>query len=301
MLWSTLSGKPPLIIAHRGASGLFPEHTITGYRAAIEQGADFIEPDLVFTRDGHLVARHDPFLSPTTDVARHPEFQKKKRWSWAFHRYDWFVEDFTLAELKTLRVCQRWSSRSHADDGKHTIPTFDEVVTFAITNSVEVPVGLFPEAKHPQHFKRLGFDFASSILTGINKHNVASRALPLFVQSFDSKFLKFLRAQTETPLMLLLDKSIFYQFCSKSIAQYATAIGPEKSLVAKRRRSTGLLEAAHQQGLQVFIYTVRDDLPGLDFKSAEEELEFYFRLGVDGVFTDHPQTAVRLRSTLMTI
>lgn len=299
MLWSTLSREPPLIIAHRGASGLFPEHTIKSYSAAIAQGADFIEPDLVITRDGYLVALHDPFLSSTTDVTLRPKFQNKKRWSWKFRRYDWFVEDFTLAELTTLRVRQRRSERSHAYDGKYTIPTFDEVAMLAATSGTDRSVGLFPEVKYLKHFKRLGFDFVPSLLTIHKKHSVASRSLPMIVQSFDSEFLKCLRMQTEIPLMLLLNKSIFYSFCSKSIARYATAIGPEKSLVAKHRRSTGLLESAHQQGLQVFIYTIRDDHPGPDFKNVEEELEFYFRLGVDGVFTDHPQTAVRLRAAFM--
>ncbi|HXV73368.1 MAG TPA: glycerophosphodiester phosphodiesterase family protein, partial [Sphingomonadales bacterium] len=213
---------------------------------------------------------------------------------------DWFVEDFTLAELKTLRTRQRWPGRPHADDGKFEIPTFDEVLLLAKTKAGETgrPVGIFPEAKHPKHFARLGHDFAAALLDGLKAHGIGWPEHPVIIQSFDPWILRRLKPHTAFPLMLLLGDNFRFRFRLRGMAKYAAAIGPDKRLVAEGKRPTGLLEAAHRQGLAVVIYTVRDDRPGKGFANAEEELAFYFRLGVDGVFTDFPATAKKVRDAV---
>lgn len=298
--WTTLSGAPPLVIAHRGASGHYPEHTLAGYQAAIEQGADYIEPDLGFTRDGVLVARHDPFLSTTTDVAERPEFAAKKRWSWAFLCRDWFIEDFTLTEVKTLRARQRWPKRSKAFDGKFEIPTFAEVLALAKRKAAETgrPVGVFPEAKHPKHFARIGHDFAAPLLNALHACGAGGNDVPIVIQSFDPWILKRLKPRIRFPLMLLLDKDFRFRSRLEGFAKFASAIGPFKGLLSEGKRSTGLLEAAHRLGVAVHIYTIRDDDVGEGFGNVEAELEYFFRLGVDAVFADFPGTAVKVRDAL---
>jgi glycerophosphoryl diester phosphodiesterase len=297
----TLDGKPPIVIAHRGASGLYPEHTLAGYEAAIGQGADFIEPDLMFTRDGVLVARHDAYLSTTTDVAAHPEFLGRRRWSWAFGQRDWFIEDFTLPELKRLRARQRWPGRPQTYDGRFEIPTFDEVLLLAKTQAAERgrPVGVYPEAKYPKHFARRGRDFATPLLGTLKAHGAGGSIVPIIIQSFDPWILKRLKPRTDLPLILLCDLGVFLRARLKRIARFAFGIGPSKTLVARNRRSTGLIEAAHKAGLAVHIYTLRDDQVGEGFRNVEEELEFYYRLGVDGVFADFPASAVEVRKRLV--
>ena len=160
--FKTLTGEQPAIIAHRGASGYLPEHTLEAYTLAIDLGCDFIEPDLVFTKDGHLVVRHEGYLSPSTDVADHPEFADRKKHSKTFGFEDWFTEDFTLEEIKTLHARQAYPGRSREYDGKFLIPTFMEVLELARAKSKEKarPIGVYPETKHPGHYKKLGHDFA---------------------------------------------------------------------------------------------------------------------------------------------
>ena len=165
----TLSGKLPLVIAHRGASGVLPEHTLPAYTRAIEMGADFIEPDLVITKDGHLVARHDRYLSGSTDVSDKPEFANRKRTDPNHKGEDWFIEDFTLAEIKTLRARQPRAGRSKEFDGQYAVPTFDEILEL-LTEARKTTgrdIGIYPETKQPTAFAKVGLRHDEAMLKSL--------------------------------------------------------------------------------------------------------------------------------------
>lgn len=298
--YNTLTGKQPAIIAHRGASGYLPEHTLEAYTLAIDLGCDFIEPDLVFTKDGHIVVRHDGHLSPSTDVAERPEFKKRRKFSKAFGFEDWFVEDFTLEEIKSLRARQAFSGRSKEYDSKFLIPTFEEVLDLARAKSKEKarPIGVYPETKHPRYYKSLGHDFTNPLLSALTSYGFDQEGSRVFIQSFEPMILLRLARITKLPLILLLKENFKGKFLLSVIARYATGIGPAKELLVKNGVSTGLLEKAHEKGLLVHPYTFRNDSIGPGFTNIEEELEFFFKLGVDAVFTDFTDTARAVRQRL---
>jgi glycerophosphoryl diester phosphodiesterase len=260
----------PIVIAHRGASGERPEHTLASYELGAEQGADYIEPDLVATRDGELVCRHENEISGTTDVADHPEFADRRTPD------GWFAHDFTLAELKTLRARERIPDVRPANaeyDGRYEIPTLAEVIALAR----RMGVGIYPETKHPAHHRALGLALEprlSAALDGLD--------IPVYVQSFEAASLRELPG----PRVQLVGRG---PVDVEAIAAYAQAIGPAKQLV-----DAALVDAAHAAGLEVHPYTFRaeprfltDGCPDL-----ASELRRYAALGVDGVFTDHPALAV---------
>lgn len=306
--WSTLSGEPPLIIAHRGASGYFPAHTLEGYARAIELGADYIEPDLVITKDGVLVARHDNFLSTSTDVADHPEFADRKRgprdfgdnawWVPGFGKADWWIEDFTLAELKTLRARQDRPGRTTEYDGQFGIPTFDEIAALARAKSEETgrEIGLYPEAKSPTYHRKIGLEFIGPMLATLDRHGYGGDAPRVFIQCFELDFLKEISGQTKAPLVMLLSRKIEDNPLARptrpnlDLSEYADivdAVGPDKRLLLDRKgRDTGFVAAAHGAGLTVHPWTFRSDSLPKSFATAEAEYEAFFRLGVDGLFTD---------------
>ena len=298
--FKTLSGKQPTIIAHRGASGYLPEHTLEAYTLAIDLGCDFIEPDLVFTKDGHLVVRHEGYLSASTDIARHKEFEGRKKFSKTFGFEDWFTEDFTLEEMKTLRACQAFTGRSRDYDGKFLIPTFEDVLELARQKSREKarPIGVYPETKHPKHYKALGHDFAEPLLNALKAHGFDQEGSRVFIQSFEPLILLKLSKMTKLPLILLLKENFKGKFLLSVIARYATGIGPYKGLLVKNGVSSGLLEKAHRKGLLVHPYTFRNDAVGQGFRDGEAELEFFMNLGVDGIFTDFTDTARVVRRRL---
>lgn len=333
MGWNTLNGEAPLIIAHRGASGYRPEHTLAAYGLAIEQGADVIEPDLVMTRDGVLVARHDRYLSTTTDVADHPAFAARQRPDPAGGddaRTDWWVEDFTLAEIKTLKARQPFAGRSQEFDGLDDIPTFNEILALAQERAAAMgrPVGVYPETKHPAYFASIGLDFADPLLAALD----GFEAGPVFIQSFEPEILKRLRPRTSAHLVQL----VFEQtpgagpnHALEDIAQYADGIGPDKALLLNQsgeRFTPEYIREAHGLGLFVHPWTFRNDQPNprlIDFidrgvitgpdnpapphvadyvnpaiaERPDFELELYFSMGVDGVFTDFPDTAIAVRES----
>ena len=303
--YPTLNGGPPLIIAHRGASGYRPEHTLAGYSLAIEMGADYIEPDLVITKDGHLVARHDNYLSTTTDVADHPEFAEKRRWSPGFTKDDWFVEDFTLAELKTLRARQAFPGRSAEYDGQFEIPTFDEIMALARDRSEALGrrIGVYPETKNPSYFKAIGLDFEVPLLDILDRYGYGEKGAPVFIQSFEKEILQSLRSKTELPLIMLLEPQpedgpiagpITPPVSLERIAEYADGVGPAKSLLlTEDGHDSGFTSAAHALGLAVHAWTFRADRLPEGIVSAREEYLIYFELGVDGVFTDFPDLGRR--------
>ena len=204
----TLDGKPPLVAAHRGASGYLPEVTIEAYVKAIELGADYIELDLVSTKDGVLIARHDPNLAISTDVAQHPEFAARKRTT----RVDgeeqtgWFSGDFTLAEIKTLGAISTDAQRPQEFNGKFKVPTFDEVIALAQRKSQETgrTIGIYPETKNPSYFRLLGLPLEDKMLASLDRAGWNSRSAPVLLQSFEPGSLKYMRSKGSTLRMVQL-------------------------------------------------------------------------------------------------
>lgn len=208
-VFPTLNGKAPLVIAHRGASGYMPDHTLEGYAKAIELGADFIEPDLVATKDGVLIARHEPNLKDTTDVAKRPEFASRKRKMMVDGNEEegWFASDFTLAEIKTLRAIQPRGDRSKAFDGQFQVPTFEEVLALREAKSKETgrQIGVYPETKHPTYHQQLGLSLEKPLVALLQKYKLNRKDAPVFIQSFEAANLKQLRKLTANKLVYLLD------------------------------------------------------------------------------------------------
>lgn len=205
----TLTGEKPLVIGHRGASGYLPDHTLEGYKRAIELGADFIEPDLVATKDGVLVARHEPNITGTTDVSTRAEFasRKTKKVVDGVEEEGWFASDFTLAEIKTLRAIQPLAERDQSHNGKYQIPTLDEVLDLAKSEGSKAgrTVGVYPETKHPTYHVNLGLPLEDRLLATLAKYGYTSKTSPVIVQSFEVANLKYLRTKTQVRLVQLVD------------------------------------------------------------------------------------------------
>jgi len=295
----------PLIIGHRGASGHRPEHTLEGYRLAVEMGADFIEPDLVSTKDGVLIARHENEIGGTTDVADAFPDRKRTKTIDGQSLTGWFTEDFTLSEIKTLRARERLPFRSHAYDGQFHIVTFDEVIDLAqqLGKKVGRPVGVYPETKHPTYFRGIRLPLEEKLLASLQKHGWNRRDAPVFIQSFEQENLRVLRKQTKVRLIQLVSAAAMVEGDGlKNIAAYADGIGPEKRLVVPVNADgslgapTDLVARAHAAGLLVHIWTIRVDkefLPSGYHGRPEAEFEQFRQLGVDGVFTDFPDVAAK--------
>jgi len=303
--WNTLSGEPPLVIAHRGASGELPEHTLAAYERAIAQGADYIEPDLVMTRDGVLIARHDRFLSTTTDIASRPEFADRREERDG--RLDWWAEDLTLAEIRTLRAVQPRAGRPAEHDGEYGIPTFEAVIALAREAGAARGrvVGLYPETKHPAALAALGLDPVPELVRVLRAHGLDGAGAPVFVQSFDPDSLIRLDALIEAPLIQLVfprseldpDAAFEPSVPLETLSAYADGVGPYKLLaVDPAGGDTGYVAAAHAMGLPVHAWTFRDDAPPPDGAGPDAEIRRAFEIGVDGVFTDFPATGVKARA-----
>jgi glycerophosphoryl diester phosphodiesterase len=306
----TAETSRPLIIGHRGASGHRPEHTLEGYRLAAEMGADFIEPDLVSTKDGVLIARHENEIGGTTDVEVKFPARRTTRTIDGQTISGWFTEDFTLAEIKTLRARERLLFRSHAYDGQFAIPTFDEVIELAqrLGRELNRPIGVYPETKHPTYFRGIGLPLEEKLIASLAKHGWDRKDAPVFIQSFEPDSLRLLRGKTSVSLIQLTsDASMLDAAGLKQIAAYADGIGPEKRLVVPIGADgsvgapTDLVQRAHAAGLLVHIWTIRVDkqfLPAGYHGRAEAEFEQFRDLGVDGIFTDFPDVAAKvLRNT----
>jgi glycerophosphoryl diester phosphodiesterase len=207
--YPTLHGAKPLVIGHRGASGYLPEHTLEAYRLAIELGADFIEPDVVVTKDGQLVARHEPNITATTNVAERPEFANRKtsRMVDGVKETGWFVTDFTLAELRTLRAKQSNAARSKANDGQFLVPTLREILDLAKEESAKRgrTIGVYPETKHPTYHVTEGLLIEPRLLKLLAEYGYTQKDSPVIIQSFEVSNLKALRTQTQVRLVQLID------------------------------------------------------------------------------------------------
>ncbi len=319
----------PIIIAHRGASAERPEHTLAAYRLAIEQGADFIEPDLVPTKDGVLVARHENEISGTTDVADHAAFADRR----ATKTIDgqevsgWFTEDFTLAELKTLRARERLPAlrpSNTAFDGQEQIPTFQEIIDLVKVEEQRHGrrIGLYPETKHPSYFAGIGLAIEHRLIHELEVNNYKSREDSVFIQSFEVINLQKLRKLTQIRLVQLAASSggpadkpgtsyadMLTAEGLKKISTYADAIGVEKPLIIPRRpdgelgQPTLLVENARKAGLEVHAWTFRPEnffLPPSLQSSASpvetgrpaKEIRAFIEAGLDGIFSDSVPAAM---------
>jgi glycerophosphoryl diester phosphodiesterase len=353
-------GQRPLVIGHRGASGYLPEHTLESYALAIELGADYIEPDLVATKDGHLIARHEPNMINTTNVKDLPQFAGRKRTLVVdgVAEEGFFASDFTLAEIKQIRAVQAFGERDQGFNGRYQIPTFDEVIRLAKRKGAEEgrTIGVYPETKHPTLHQSLGLPLEDRVLHVLQRHGWNHRSAPVFIQSFEQANLKYLRSKTSVRLVQLVDAddvapdgSVTYAapfdrpydwavagragtfgdlLTPAGLAEvrtYADGIGPWKpylisgacikidagkcidangdGLVNDADRKllppSAVIANAHAQGLLVHPYTFRNEQRRLasDYKGVpvNEYLAFY-EAGVDGLFSDFPDTAVAARS-----
>jgi glycerophosphoryl diester phosphodiesterase len=305
----------PQILAHRGASGYIPEHSLQAYETAMNLQTDYVEPDLCLTKDGVFVALHDVLLDDTTNVAELPEFASYKSTKVVdgVSLTGYFVSDFTHAETQKLSLKQRLSFRTQIYNGFFTIPTLQQITALALDNfnSTQRLVGLYIELKHPSFFKSLGFDMASMLLRELSDAGYAvdlsapsdlKRVLPLVIQCFDAPTLRALRPITSIPLVQLLDPPTPAQLHDgsywsgqtlKEIATYANAVGPEKTYFSTLPLSDGqtAVQSAQEAGLAMHPWTFRAEAQyvGKQFTSfAEEQAYFFFCLGVAGVFTEFP-------------
>jgi glycerophosphoryl diester phosphodiesterase len=302
--WTTRSGEAPQVIAHRGASGRLPEHTEAAYRLALEQGADVLEPDLQMSADGQLIVRRDPYLSTSTDVSERAEFAERKAERGG--REDWWVMDFTAAELRSLKARQVFADRPQDANDRFPMLTFTDFLAFVArqeqTCGCTIPVE--PEVKLPALYGQAGLDPLPALLAALDVHGLNAPAAAVKIQSFDPSFLRRLRPQTPLPLLQLYsgpdDPSGNADGLDlAAIAEFADGIGANKAvLLNPDGPSTGFLERAHALGLDVHVWTVRDDRPPLVGDSVEDELVALYSLGVDAVFTDFPATAVAVREAM---
>ena len=320
-----------LVIGHRGASALRPEHTLASYALAIELGADVIEPDLVATSDGVLVARHENEISGTTNVADKPEFASRRKTK-SIDGSDisgWFTEDFSLAEMKTLRAKERIPANRPSNtvyDGQFPVPTLQEIIDLARAKTQEIgrTIAIYPETKHPSHFKAIGLPLEKRLVDTLHANGYRGAGAPVFIQSFEVGNLKEMRGMTDLPIVQLLsgsgrpddfrrsgDPRTYASLTTpaglREVATYANGIGPSKEMVIPRNAQnrlaapTRLVADAHAAGLVVHPYTFRPENPFLpadlrrgDIASQSDrgelaaEIGAFLQAGVDGFFTDDP-------------
>jgi glycerophosphoryl diester phosphodiesterase len=350
----------PLVIGHRGASGYLPEHTLEAYALAIELGADYIEPDLVATKDGVLIARHEPNITATTNVGQLPQFAGRKttRLVDGVSETGWFATDFTWAEIQQLRAVQAFGERDQSFNGRYRIPSLDEVIELAKRKSAEEgrTIGIYPETKHPTYHQQNNLALEDRLLAVLQRHGWNHRNAPVFIQSFEQANLKYLRTRTSVRLVQLVDADdvapdgtityaapfdrpydwavagragTFGDLVTPAglaeVRTYADGVGPWKpylisaaclNVVAgkcadangdglvndadrKLLAPSAVVANAHAQGLFVHTWTFRSEQRRLasDYKGmpANEYLAFYEH-GVDGLFSDFPDTAVVARA-----
>lgn len=363
----TLSGEQAIVIAHRGTPGYLPEHTIEGYTNAIKMGADFIEPDLVMTKDGFLVIRHEPMLSGTTNVSEILRFESKKTTKNVDGKeiIDWFVSDFTLAEIKELHAKQAFAERPQEFNNLYLIPTFDEVIALAKQKSKELgrTIGIYPETKHPSFHESQNLHITDKLLEQLTAAGWNNSDAPVYIQSFEVSNLQYIRRKSTVKTIQLLscydvalngdliftvpkgefisdgmpydwylkgDKRDFGFFSTAEgldfVKTYATGIGPWKTFIISYKGTdvnkdgkagdingdgkvddadkialppTNLINEAHKRGLQVHAYTFRNESRRLllDYNNNPIfEYQAFYKLGVDGVFSDFADTAIKARA-----
>ena len=363
--FKTLGLVQPLVVGHRGASGVLPEHTLEAYARAIEMGADFVEPDLVATKDGQLIARHEPNITSTTNVATLAQFASRRTTKKVdgVDETGWFASDFTLAEIKTLGAVITDAERTKAFDGLYKIPTLQEIMDLVKARRAATgrEIGIYPETKHPTFHRQLGLGLEDRLITSIQDAGWNSKSSPVFVQSFEPGSLKEMRAKGLNTRMVQLidaddydlktgaltyaapydrpydwtlsgDTRLFSAMVTPAglaeIKTYADGIGPWKPYIvpikatldaagdivdrngdgkrnyndASSQPATALIDNAHKAGLTVHAYTFRNEQRRLAFdlnKDPQAEYLLFYRLGVDGLFSDFPNTALEARAAYL--
>ena len=359
----TLDGNAPLVVGHRGASGYLPEHTLEAYTLAIDMGADVIEPDLISTKDGVLISRHDPNLDGSTNVSTKSEFASRKKTMMVDGETQtgWFASDFTLAEIKTLGGnITSDATRPQQFNGLYKVVTFQEIVDLAIAKSKEKgrTIAVYPETKNPTFHRELGLPLEEKLIDIIVKAGWNSKTSPIYVQSFEPGSLKLMRSKGLNVRLIQLidaddydlktgkltyaapydrpydwfksgDKRLFSDMVTVAglteIKTYADGIGPWKPYIvpvkwelnaagvavdkngdgktdltdAVSQAPTTLVADAHKLGLLVHPFTFRNEKRRLTFDMGGDPVNEYlqfFRLGVDGLFSDFPDTAVAART-----
>ncbi|MBB4687489.1 glycerophosphodiester phosphodiesterase [Amycolatopsis jiangsuensis] len=323
----------PVIVGHRGASGYRPEHTLASYELAWRMGVDFVDVDLVPTKDGQLVARHEPEIGGTTDVADHPEFAARRTSKVidGTKLTGWFTEDFTLAELKTLRAKERIPENrpnNQLYDGRFPIATYQEVLDLSrrLGRELHRTLGTYPEVKHSTYFTSIDNPIEPKLVALLNRNGLNRPGAPVAIQSFEVSNLQALHRQVRVPLLQLTeasgapadlvakgDKRTYADLVSpaglREIAKYATYLGPDKSQVIPLDADenpgspTSLVADAHRAGLKVAPYTFRNENPFLpaNLRSSESPTAYgnvfaeeaaFLKAGVDGFFADQPDTAL---------
>lgn len=284
------AGESPIIIAHRGASGYLPEHTLEAYAMAYALGADYVEPDVVLTKDGAFICLHDIHLDATTNVET--AFPERARDD---GRY--YAADFTLAEIKTLRAEERLPNRFPRGKSSFEVPTFREMIELVqgLNASTGRVVGIYPELKQPSFHAKEGLPMEEAFFAILKKYGYTDPDSPIFIQCFEMDSLKTLRDKLgcRSPQIFLMGGGKLSDEQLDEIAQYAEGIGPSKRLIES---DPGVVERAHARGLKVHPYTFRADQVPSEYSDVDEELTTFFKTyGVDGVFTDHTDVAVRVR------
>ncbi|WP_410563290.1 glycerophosphodiester phosphodiesterase [Amycolatopsis sp. cmx-4-61] len=323
----------PVIIGHRGAPGYRPEHTLASYELAFRMGVDWVDVDLVPTKDGQLVARHEPEIGGTTDVAKHPEFASRKKTVVldGVTTTGWFTQDFTLAELKTLRAVERIpQNRPHNTlyNGRYQIASYQEVLdlTRRLGRELHRTLGTYPEVKHSTFFQSIGNPTEPKLVAILKRNGLDRPDAPAIIQSFEVSNLIALHKQLRTPLLQLTsasgapadfvakgDKRTYADLVTpqglREVAKYAKYLGPDKAQVIPRDKNdnlgtpTTLVADAHRAGLKVQPYTFRNENPFLpaNLRSSAEpdaygdvftEEAAFLQAGVDGFFADQPDTAL---------
>ena len=329
--------RRPIVIGHRGASGYRPEHTLAAYRLAIRMGADYIEPDLVSTKDGYLVARHENEISTTTDVADRPRFADRQRTKVidGVPLTGWFTEDFTLRELRTLRAVERLPEVRPANtayDGRFRVPTFNAVLELVKRQSQLTgrTIGVYPETKHPTYFDSIGLSMEEPLVRALARNGLNRAGSKVIIQSFETANLRQLNRRTPVFLVQLInnagapwdfvvagDPRTYADLVTpeglRFISEYADGIGPNKDLVLPRDAAgatgepSAVVDDAHAEGLRVHIFTLRleNQFMAANFRIGTDpnapgdlvaEVRAFLDAGVDGMFSDHPDIAVRARN-----
>jgi glycerophosphoryl diester phosphodiesterase len=316
-----------LVIGHRGAAGYRPEHTLASYDLAIEMGADYVEPDLVSTKDGVLVARHENDISATTDVAKHPEFANRKTTKIVdgVKVTGWFTEDFTLAELKTLRAVERIPDirpRNTLYNGRYQVPTLQEIINLVEREGKRLhrTIGIYPETKHPTYFRDIGLPLEERLASVLRRNGLASKNSAVFVQSFEPQSLQRMNELVGDKLIQLVDATgspvgstkTFHDLVTPAglawVKRYADGVGVNTALIyppdaaGNVSKPTTVVADAHKAGLLVHAWTLRDEntfLPANFRQGADPSaygdafgwFELILSQGVDGIFSDNADTA----------
>ncbi len=314
----------PHVVGHRGASGYAPEHTIRSYTLALDLGADYIEPDLVMSKDGALIIRHENEISLTTNVSTVAKFKarKTKKVVDGENMTGWFTEDFTLEELKSLKAKERLPFRSHREDGLYQVVTFEEFLIFvrAEEKRRDRVIGIIPEIKHSTYFHKLGYDPEKLVVELLQKYEFDNLTAPVIIQSLEINNLKRLRKMTKVELVQLIDepdlapadaveehrpehyRDMIKPEFLKSIAAYADWVSPDKTYIYPRdkdgriSKASSFVNDAHAAGLKVLPWTFRVEPQFLPKNvDAKTEMRMNFDAGVDAIFTDFSDVAVQVR------